>query len=197
MIRPMASGLALYEFNQRLIDSVADLMPAVKPQLAYYEQYGESRLPALRQTIQYAQAKAACWSSPTPSAMISAVPQKPMPAPSRHSELGQDTAGQAISRHVRRGRADGQRLSRHRWHPALPRAMPGQWPGHLHPGADFQSIGRRSAGPGPSDGRPVYEAMADKVADWGSFTDRHLRLFLGRRCRWRDLAAAGRKTAPD
>jgi orotidine-5'-phosphate decarboxylase len=50
----MASGLAIYEFNRRLIDSVADIMPAVKPQAAFYEQYGSPGIKALRQTIQYA-----------------------------------------------------------------------------------------------------------------------------------------------
>ena len=50
----LASGLAIYEFNRRLIDSVADIVPAIKPQSAYYEQYGVAGITALRQTIQYA-----------------------------------------------------------------------------------------------------------------------------------------------
>jgi len=50
----LATGLALYEFNRRLIDSVSGLIPAVKPQLAYYEKYGVHGLEALRQTIQHA-----------------------------------------------------------------------------------------------------------------------------------------------
>lgn len=52
-----AAGLAIFEFNRRLIDQVCDLIPAVKPQLAYYEQYGLPGLDALRRTIKYAQAK--------------------------------------------------------------------------------------------------------------------------------------------
>jgi orotidine-5'-phosphate decarboxylase len=50
----LACGLALYEYNRRLIDSVADIIPAVKPQLAFYEQFGNAGILALRQTIQYA-----------------------------------------------------------------------------------------------------------------------------------------------
>ena len=53
----LATGLSIYEFNRRLIDSVCDLIPAVKPQLAYYEQYGIHGIEALRQTIAYAHKK--------------------------------------------------------------------------------------------------------------------------------------------
>ncbi len=51
-----AAGLALFEFNKRLIDSVAETIPAVKPQLAYYEKYGVHGLKALQKTIAYAHA---------------------------------------------------------------------------------------------------------------------------------------------
>ena len=51
----LAAGLALYEFNRRIIDCVAGTIPAVKPQIAYYEKYGPHGMEALRQTIQYAQ----------------------------------------------------------------------------------------------------------------------------------------------
>lgn len=50
----LAAGLAIFEFNRRLIDAVADIVPAVKPQVAYYEKYGSHGMEALRQTIQYA-----------------------------------------------------------------------------------------------------------------------------------------------
>lgn len=44
----------LFEFNKGLIDSVADLIPAVKPQSAFYEQYGFDGMKALDMTIEYA-----------------------------------------------------------------------------------------------------------------------------------------------
>ena len=53
----LASGLAIFEFNRRLIDNTCDLIPAVKLQLAYYEQYGIHGLEALRQTLLYARQK--------------------------------------------------------------------------------------------------------------------------------------------
>lgn len=47
-------GEALYEFNRGLIDAAADLIPAVKPQSAFYEMYGLQGLEALDKTIRYA-----------------------------------------------------------------------------------------------------------------------------------------------
>ncbi len=48
---------AIYEFNCGLIDAVCDIVPAVKPQFAYYEMYGLKGLEVLYRTIDYAQAK--------------------------------------------------------------------------------------------------------------------------------------------
>ncbi len=48
---------AIYEFNKITIDTVADHVIAVKPQLAYYEVYGSCGIQALEQTIRYARAK--------------------------------------------------------------------------------------------------------------------------------------------
>lgn len=45
---------AIVRFNQGLIDAAADIIPAVKPQLAYYELYGEAGLRALKRTIVHA-----------------------------------------------------------------------------------------------------------------------------------------------
>lgn len=47
----------LVYFNRRLIDATCDLIPAVKPQLAYYECLGMAGLAALVRTIQYAKRK--------------------------------------------------------------------------------------------------------------------------------------------
>lgn len=47
-------GEALFEFNRGLIDAAADLIPAVKPQSAFYEMYGLEGLEALDKTIRYA-----------------------------------------------------------------------------------------------------------------------------------------------
>lgn len=52
-----AVGEALINYNKRLIDAVYDLVPAVKPQVAMYEQFGIPGLVAFRQTIDYAKEK--------------------------------------------------------------------------------------------------------------------------------------------
>jgi orotidine-5'-phosphate decarboxylase len=48
---------ALLRFNKALIDSVCDIVPAVKPQAAFYEMYGWQGVRALAETISYAQSK--------------------------------------------------------------------------------------------------------------------------------------------
>ncbi len=48
---------ALYEFNVGLIDALYDIVPAIKPQCAYYELYGWQGMRALAQTVDYARGK--------------------------------------------------------------------------------------------------------------------------------------------
>lgn len=52
-----AAGEAIFRFNKGLIDSCFDLIPAVKPQSAYYEMYGLDGLEALYKTVEYAKSK--------------------------------------------------------------------------------------------------------------------------------------------
>ena len=48
---------ALLTFNKGLIDALCDIVPAVKPQCAYYEMYGYPGVKALYETIKYASLK--------------------------------------------------------------------------------------------------------------------------------------------
>lgn len=48
---------ALLSFNKGLINALCDIVPAVKPQAAYYEMYGWQGVKALYETIQYAKSK--------------------------------------------------------------------------------------------------------------------------------------------
>lgn len=52
-----AAADAIVEFNQGIIDAVADLVPVVKPQFAFYAQYGFSGVWAFEETVKYAQEK--------------------------------------------------------------------------------------------------------------------------------------------
>lgn len=51
------AAAALLEYNRRLIDALCDVVPAVKPQCAYYEMYGWPGMRALQETISYAKEK--------------------------------------------------------------------------------------------------------------------------------------------
>lgn len=48
---------ALFEFNKGLMDALYDIVPAVKPQAAYYEMYGWQGVRTLERTIAYAKEK--------------------------------------------------------------------------------------------------------------------------------------------
>ncbi len=48
---------SLLAFNKALIDSLWDIVPAVKPQAAYYEMYGWPGMKAFAETIDYAKSK--------------------------------------------------------------------------------------------------------------------------------------------
>jgi orotidine-5'-phosphate decarboxylase len=48
---------ALVNFNKEIIDNIYDIVPAVKPQIAMYEQYGVQGLSAYLETINYAREK--------------------------------------------------------------------------------------------------------------------------------------------
>ena len=52
-----AAADAILAFNKGLIDALADVVPAVKPQLACYEAFGLPGMKALRETMLYAAAK--------------------------------------------------------------------------------------------------------------------------------------------
>ena len=52
-----AAAAALLTFNKGLIDALCDIVPAVKPQCAYYEMYGWQGMRALYETIAYAKKK--------------------------------------------------------------------------------------------------------------------------------------------
>ena len=45
---------AIWQYNKGIIDATCDLIPAVKPQIAMYEQFGIEGLKAYKKTIDYA-----------------------------------------------------------------------------------------------------------------------------------------------
>ena len=48
---------AIIEFNKALIDKTYDIIPAVKPQIAFYEMFGVEGIRAFQETCEYAKQK--------------------------------------------------------------------------------------------------------------------------------------------
>lgn len=48
---------AIWQFNKEILDKTCDLIPAVKPQIAMYEQFGVEGLKAFQRTCDYAKSK--------------------------------------------------------------------------------------------------------------------------------------------
>ena len=51
------AGEAIWQFNKGIVDAVYELVPAVKPQIAMYEQFGIEGLIAYKKTIDYCKSK--------------------------------------------------------------------------------------------------------------------------------------------
>lgn len=52
-----AAGEAIWVYNKGIVDATYDLIPAVKPQIAMYEQFGIPGLKAFKKTVDYCQEK--------------------------------------------------------------------------------------------------------------------------------------------
>ncbi|MCI8327910.1 MAG: orotidine-5'-phosphate decarboxylase [Lachnospiraceae bacterium] len=48
---------AIWQFNKKIVDAICDLIPAVKPQIAMYEQFGIEGLKAFQKTVDYCHEK--------------------------------------------------------------------------------------------------------------------------------------------
>lgn len=51
------AGEAIIQFNKALIDATFDIIPAVKPQIAFYEMFGIPGMKAFEETCKYAKSK--------------------------------------------------------------------------------------------------------------------------------------------
>ena len=48
---------AIWQFNKEIVDKTYDLIPAVKPQIAMYEQFGIPGIAAFKKTVDYCKSK--------------------------------------------------------------------------------------------------------------------------------------------
>ena len=54
---PEGAAEAIWQFNKEIVDHTFDLIPAVKPQIAMYEQFGIPGLQAYKKTVDYCKSK--------------------------------------------------------------------------------------------------------------------------------------------
>jgi orotidine-5'-phosphate decarboxylase len=157
-----AAAEAIWQFNRAIIDAVHDLVPAVKPQMAFYARYGAEGMRTFARTIDYARqagllviADAKCNDiGPTADAYAeaflgggSALPQTP----------ASDFAADALTVNAYLGYEGIQ--------PFVARAR--QYGKGL-----FVLVKTSNASSGelqdlPINGRPLYEHLGSMVASWG------------------------------
>ncbi len=163
-----AAGEAIFQFNKGLIDATSDIIPAVKPQAAYYEQYGAAGYRALQRTIAYAKEKGMLVIVDAKRNDIGSTAEAYARAILGHSEIGQDADGKSIVRSFLGGDCitlNGY-LGIDGIEPFLKQCQANGQGCYIlvrtsNPSAgDLQDLQL-------ADGRTVYEAMAQKVAEWG------------------------------
>ena len=54
---PAGAAEAIWQYNKAIVDATYDLIPAVKPQIAMYEQFGVDGMKAFKKTCDYAKSK--------------------------------------------------------------------------------------------------------------------------------------------
>ena len=52
-----AAAEAIFEYNKGIVDAIYDIVPAVKPQIAMYEQFGVPGVEAFKKTVDYCKSK--------------------------------------------------------------------------------------------------------------------------------------------
>jgi uridine monophosphate synthetase len=149
-VEQLTPGDDLFSFNQRIIDATQDLVCAYKPNFAFYEVAGPAGLEALRRTIDYAHQQA----------------KVPVILDAKRGDIGSTAAAYARSAFEVWG-ADAVTVN-----PYLGRDSVAPFTAHpdrgvlllchtSNPGAvDLQTL--------PCPDRPLYEAVAEKGAAWGT-----------------------------
>ena len=54
---PAGAAEAIWQYNKAIVDATYDLIPAVKPQIAMYEQFGVEGVKAFQKTVDYCHEK--------------------------------------------------------------------------------------------------------------------------------------------
>ncbi len=153
---------AVWEFNKGIIDATCDLIPAVKPQIAMYEQFGVEGLQAYQKTIDYCHEKGLV--------VIGDV---------KRGDIGSTSAAYAAG-HLGKTVVGSQRLSA--FNEDFATVNPYLGSDGIQPFIDvckeekkgiFVLVKTSNPSSGEfqdrlSDGKPLYEYVGEQVAAWGA-----------------------------
>ena len=133
---------AILMFNRGIIDAVSDIVPSVKVQIAYYEQYGTAGLRAFYETLRYAKEQGLVVIADCKRNDIGATAAQLFAAAFLgETNVGESTFSASRFRFPHRQRVPG--LGRHR---ALRGALQEARQGHLRARQDEQPLLGRAAG---------------------------------------------------
>ena len=153
---------AIWQFNKEIVDHTADLIPAVKPQIAMYEQFGVPGLAAYEKTIAYCQSKGL--------AVIGDI---------KRGDIGSTSAAYAVG-HLGRVQVGSKTYSG--FHEDFATVNPYLGSDGVKPFLDVCREEKKgifilvkTSNPSSGEfqdrmveGRPLYELVGEKVAQWGS-----------------------------
>ena len=155
---------ALWQFNKEIVDHTWDLIPAVKPQIAMYEQFGIEGLKVYQRTVDYCQEKGLI-----------------VIGDAKRGDIGSTSAAYATA-HIGMVQVGSKTLSG--FHTDMVTVNPYLGTDGVKPFVDvckkedkgiFVLVKTSNPSSGEFqdqliDGRPLYELVADKVMEWGQDT---------------------------
>lgn len=153
---------AIWQFNKGIIDCVYDLIPAVKPQIALYEQFGIEGMKAFQKTIDYCHEK--------DLVVIGDV---------KRGDIGSTSAAYAVG-HLGKAAVGSRQLSA--FNEDFATVNPYFGTDGIQPFLDVCKEEKKglfilvkTSNPSSGefqdrqiDGRPLYEYIGEKVAEWGA-----------------------------
>ena len=153
---------AIWQFNKEIVDSVYDLIPAVKPQVAMYEQFGVEGMKAYKKTVDYCHEKGLV--------VIGDV---------KRGDIGSTSAAYAVG-HLGKVQVGSRTLSA--FNEDFATVNPYLGTDGIKPFVDvcreekkglFILVKTSNPSSGEFqdriiDGRPLYEWVGEKVAEWGA-----------------------------
>lgn len=159
---PAGAAEAVWQFNKEIVDHVYDLIPAVKPQIAMYEQFGVEGVKAFQKTVDYCHEK--------DLVVIGDV---------KRGDIGSTSAAYAAG-HLGKTQIGSKYYSA--FNEDFATVNPYLGTDGIKPFVDvckeekkglFILVKTSNPSSGEfqdrlADGRPLYELVAEKVAEWGS-----------------------------